>query len=83
MNGEKKIDCNPPQKLTDIIMNFKDIIDENEKLIKKADGFRLIRIEYNKVMDLYQKRISDILKNKLYENQKNWDEEERKLGIIY
>lgn len=82
IDNKTKIDCSSSRKLEDIINDFNTSIKKREELIRNKDGFRLISIEYNKVMELYQRRISDILKNKLLKNQEIWKKEENEIGIM-
>jgi len=77
-----KIDCSDSRKLKDIINDVNASIKKEEESIRNEDGFRLISIEYDKVIELYKRRMSDILENKLFKNQEIWKKEEKEIGIM-
>jgi hypothetical protein len=77
------INGGPSRKLEKTIKDYDTLIAKQEKEIKKADGFSTISAEYNKVIELYEKRVSDILEDKLSENEEFWNSEESKTITYY
>jgi hypothetical protein len=61
-NGNK----NQGRKLSELIdTEFNTQIDEDEKVIRAHKNFRIIKMEYDKVMRLYRQRINEILDGKV------------------
>lgn len=53
------------EDLKDIIKEYTDIVDKDEKKIREDDNFCRIQIEYDRVMKLFHKRIDEINTNPL------------------
>lgn len=56
---------NQGRSLSEIINSeFNTLIDEKEKVIRAHKNFRIVKMEYDKVMRLYRQRIKELLENK-------------------
>lgn len=49
--------------LKDIVKEYTDKVDEDEKILRENENFCCIKMEYDRVMKLYRKRIADMLEN--------------------
>lgn len=49
--------------LKDIVKEYTDKVDEDEKTLRENENFCRIKMEYDRVMKLYRKRIADMLEN--------------------